>query len=156
MRHFILFFALACLLTSPAGAATPARVFAELKSCVMANEPDICRGMLTSSSHTLYDRFASYGLMICLPTDFEYEKSVQKGGYYIVTAASGDAPRARSRLRLAFTAAATPKLDVPQTLRLGLGENWQNKISLAEQLYLLMRQNMGSQLTCDQVAPLIK
>ncbi len=60
--------------------------------------------------------------------------------------------------RLVFITApgGIPKIDIPLSFRRGLGDDWESKIQLSEQLYLMMKQNMGDKLTCDMLDDLIK
>jgi len=131
--------------------------FSDVRRCVMENDPSYCRSILTPDSYELFDRFASYKLMPCLPTDFSYagEKISGEGRVVKATMSAGSSTQYVLRLVFADTPQG-PKLNIPESLKHGLGDNWQNKIHLSEQLYLMMRQNMGDKLTCDMLNDLVK
>lgn len=154
-RIFPLLLAVVSLLPLQAS-ATPAEVgFEQAKQCIMQNDATFCHKVLTAESYPLFDRFMSYKLMPCLPTDFTYKSESTEAGFTVVKATQ-PAPDNRVRIiRLAFTAADT-KLDVPASLRIGLGEDWQNKLQLAENIFLMLRANAGGNLTCDQLEGLVK
>jgi hypothetical protein len=157
-----LFFVLLCLcgagtLSSPAHAATPGKEgFALLKRCIMENDANFCRRILTPNSYEMFDRFASYRLMPCLPTDFDYETEATKDAQTIVKADMPAGNNLHYVLRMIFSNTPQgPRLNIPASLYMGLGPKWETKIQLSEQIYLMMRQNMGDNLTCDMLNGLI-
>jgi hypothetical protein len=146
------------LLPLSAPAATPgSQGFANVHACVMQNDPGYCHTILTPNSYDLFDRFVSYKLMPCLPTDFAYISEEHGAARTMVKTSMQAGGGQQYILRLVFAdTTAGEKLDIPASLERGFGEKWQDKIQLAEQLYLLMRQNMGDKLTCDMLNDLIK
>jgi len=124
----------------------------------MENDIAFCHSIITQDSHPLFDRFASYKLMPCLPTDFTYVSEEKSEPHIIVKATMPIGGNMVNILRLVFTPGAdgSLKLDIPASLQRGLGEKWESKIQLSEQLYLMMRQNMGDKLTCDTLTGLVK
>jgi hypothetical protein len=127
--------------------------FLSVKQCVMQNNPAYCRTIMTPNSYELFDRFVSYKLMPCLPTDFNYAGEQRKGNVTIVKATMPASNKTHYIFSMVFV---DNKVDIPESFHVGLGENWQNKIQLADQLYQMMRQNLGDKLTCDQLNDLIK
>lgn len=131
--------------------------FQSVRRCVMQNDSDYCRSILTPNSYTIFDRFFSYKLMPCLPTDFTYTSEGMASGHRIVKLTMPAGGGMLYVLRLAFAETKEGiKLDVPASLKVGLGDNWESKINLSEQLYLMMKQNMGDKLTCDMLNGLVK
>lgn len=131
------------------------RGFAAVKHCVMENDTESCHNAVTPSSQNLVDRFMGYRLMPCLPTNFTYEGDSQQAGYTIVKATMPAPDNRIHVLRLAFdTTGASPRLDVPESLRIGLGEKWQDKLQMAEQLFLFIRSNSGGNFSCNDVESL--
>ena len=123
----------------------------------MANDAKLCRALLTPDSYSFYDRFAGYGLMPCLPTNLTMESQKQSGTHTILTASMPAGGGKKYLIRLSYDPASPQLLlDIPDSLRRALGERWENKMKLAEQLYLLMKQNLGDKLTCDQLEPLLQ
>lgn len=127
--------------------------FKALKHCVMNNDVTLCHKAITPDSYAIADRFIYYKLMPCLPTNFTYAGENSAGGYTIVKATMPAPDNRHHTLRLAF---ANTQLDIPESLRIGLGENWQDKLNLAEQLFLMMRNNAGNQFTCDQLSGVLR
>lgn len=132
-------------------AATPQDAFNQLTRCVQTEDVQTCRTVQTSDSLPLYDRFASYGLLRCLPKDATYVSQEAEGNAVVVRArvTQNEKPRI---MRLVFTQEAGGwKLDTPESLRRGMGENWQKQVNMTEQLYLMMRTQMGGQLNCAMI-----
>ncbi len=95
--------------------------------------------------------------MPCLPTDFTYESESVEDGQVVVKATMPAGGGKEYIIRLVF--ASTPqgvRFDIPASLKRGLGEKWENKIQMSEQIYLMMKQNMGDKLNCDMLNGLIK
>jgi hypothetical protein len=141
-----------------ASADTPGQAgFKAVRTCVMQNDANYCRSILTPDSLPFFERFNSYKLMPCLPTDFVYSGENAENGHITVKAVSPPVNGNIYTIRLVFQETPQgPKLDLPASFARGLGQNWQDKVNMGEQLYLLMRQNMGDKLTCDQLDGLIK
>lgn len=107
---------------------------------------------MTPSSVSLFNRFVSHNLMPCLPTNLTVESEKKASGRTILTVSMPSSSNSRYVVRLVYAAS---KLDLPATLRYGFGEAWENKINLTEQLFLMMKQNMGDKLSCDAIASLV-
>lgn len=127
--------------------------FAAVKQCVMQNDVRLCHDALTPSSHELFDRFYAYRLMPCLPTDFTYDSEKTHNGMTIVKAVQDAGGNRQHVLRLVFQ---DDKLDLPQSLQLGLGQEWQNRLNMAEQVFLMIRASTEGDFRCDQVNNLVK
>lgn len=136
--------------------ASGKEAFAALKRCVMENEARLCHTVLTEPSQALFDRFRSYGLMPCLPTNFSYSGEAKNGAWTVVKATMPAPDNKMHRLKLAFAGdAGVMKLDVPESLRMGLGERWQEKIQMAERIYLALGGGPGAHINCEQAGGLI-
>lgn len=158
MKHIFPFFAGFLLVATSAQAEHPGKAgFDRVKNCVMQNDAAICRATLTQPSHELFDRFASYKLMPCLPTNFTYKNEEVNGGTTLVRATMPASNNRIHTLKLAFSGSGNDlRLDLPESLQRGLGEDWENKIQLAEQLFLFIRANSGGNFNCDQLNGLVK
>ncbi len=145
------------LLPTQSHASTGKKGFEALKQCVMQNDATLCHEAITTDSRELFDRFASYKLMPCLPTNFTYE-SEQQANEFTIVKTSMPAPDNRQHiLRLAFAdSEGKPRLNINESLRIGLGDNWQNKIQMAENLFLMIRANAGGDFSCNQLNGLVK
>lgn len=143
------------LLLGPfASQATASTVPVErLRECILNNDAGGCRTLLTPASYSLFDRFTSYKLLVCLPSNWTVESEKHQGATSILTVSIPASSRSRYITRLVYQGS---KLDLPSTLRLGMGEKWENKVNLSEQLYLMMKQNLGNKLTCDTIASIVE
>lgn len=151
MRKLWLCLVLNLLWASPAHAQEVRGAFTALNTCLLGGAPTKCRAMLTASSLELYDRITGYDVMDCLPKETTYV-SEQASGKHMMVRASTKLGETVRFLRLAFIREKGAwKLDIPFSLRLAIGENWQKQVSMTEQLYLFMRQQLGGKLNCAAV-----
>lgn len=127
------------------------QAFEAIKQCVMQNDREYCHSVLTPDSFPLFDRFYSYRLMPCLPTDFTYESEHRIGDALQVKATLPAENNKVRRLRMMFHSG---KLDILESLRVGLGEKWEERVNMAEQLFLFLRANSGGEFKCDDVQAL--
>ncbi len=144
---------LALLLFIPASATAATagrRGLEEIRQCIMQNDTSICHADMTPDSYNIFDRFSGYNLMPCLPTDFTYSSEHTSGKETIVTVLLPEDAQTHYTFHMVFVeSSGKVKLNLPETFRVGFGPDWQNKINLGEQLFLMMRQNMRDKLTCD-------
>jgi hypothetical protein len=127
-----------------------------VKQCIMANDSRLCHPFMTPDSYEIFDRFLSYKLMPCLPTDFSYESEHADGEETIVKATMPADNRTHYIFHLVFMGKTDVKLDLPETLHMGMGEKWREKLNLGEQLFLMMRQHMQDRLSCDAIWSLVR
>jgi hypothetical protein len=144
--------------TSPVHAdmASPQSSFGRIIQCVKKEDTHGCRQLLTASSVSLYDRFVSYDLMRCLPKNASYISHQKSNGAVILRASATVGGNKRYMRLMLSEEEGQWKLDVPESLRLGMGENWEKQIQMTEQLYLVMKQQMGVQLTCEMAENLAR
>ena len=125
--------------------------FIQLNSCLTSGAPAHCRSMLTKNSLELYDRISSYDVMSCLPKTTEYVAEQPLGAYSMVQASTklGDTTR---YLKMAFIKEQGKwKLDIPYSLRVAMGENWEKQLKMTEQIYLILRAQLQGKLDCKTV-----
>lgn len=156
MKYVKLFLPLLFLSGNFAYANTDAKdSFDKINNCVKNNDPNNCSQLVTADSSELYNRFMSYGLINCLPKDAKFISQENMGSSIMIRAGVVDNGKSRT-MRLVFSQEEEQwKLDTPQSLRLAMGKNWQQQIELVEQLYLLMKQQFGSQLDCKTIRGLV-
>lgn len=149
---------LLCLLPISVLADLPGKQgLTEIKQCIMQNNIEFCHMAMTQNSYEVFDKFSSYKLMPCLPTDFRYESEQSAGDKTTVRASMPADNKNNYFFKMVFVKQnGRVKLDLPETLHTGLGENWKNKLDMSEQLFLMMRQNMQEKLTCDVLRDLAK
>ncbi len=143
-------------LSAHAESTTGKRGLTAVKQCIMSNDSRLCHQFMTPDSYEIFDRFASYKLMPCLPTDFTYESEHVAGEKTIVKATMPADNRTSYIFRLVFMGGKDVKLDLPETLHTGLGEKWRDKLNLTEQIFLMMRDHMQDKVTCDAIWGLVK
>ncbi len=156
MKYIKLFLPILFLSGNCAYANTDAKdSFDKINNCIKNNDPNNCSQLVTADSSELYNRFMSYGLIKCLPKDAKFVSQENIGNDIMIRAGVVDNGKART-MRLIFSQEEGQwKLDTPQSLKLAMGKNWQQQIELVEQLYLLMKQQFGSQLDCKTIRGLV-
>ncbi|HEU5047906.1 MAG TPA: hypothetical protein VFT64_08705 [Rickettsiales bacterium] len=125
---------------------------AKVKQCIMQNNTALCHAVLTQNSYALFDKFANYQLLPCLPTDFEYvdEKSAGAGETIVKASLPKDSGHDYYFKMVFVNGNGGAKVDLPQTLQMGLGPDWKKKMDMSEQLFLMLSQNtQNKQLTCQ-------
>lgn len=157
MPFRLIAFLLAAFIAAPAHAAsTPKAAFARLNACVKSEDPAPCRDDVTASSVELYDRFAEYDLLPCLPKNIAYVSELKNGNRTIVRGSTEWQGKPRI-MRFHFAKEENQwKLDLPATLQAGLGQNWKQRVDSTEQLFLGIRHQLGSQFSCQAIVPLVK
>ena len=141
---------LGVLISFPALADTPRAAFDGLLQC-LSREADACRDYFTEDSQPLYDKVVTYELARCVPQDVEYVSEITKGGVKFVRARIREGKSERVA-RLAFSREnAVWKMNVPETLKHGIGPKWQAYVNATEQGYLFMQAQMGKKIGCDAV-----
>ena len=143
------FFLLTDIAHVMANMAPPEESFARINQCAQKEDTVGCRELITASSVDVYDRFVSYGLMKCLPKNVTYFSQENKGNQVIIRASVTTGENKRF-MRLVFVEEEGQwKLDVPESLHIGLGDKWEQQLNLTEQIYVVMQQQMGGQLNCS-------
>jgi len=146
-----------CLLDiAPAFAVdTPRQSFERLNRCAQAAELN-CRDMVTASSVEIYDRFASHNLVHCLPRDAVYASEKTVGSQSTIRASIGKGANKRFMRVILAEEEDEWKLDLPESLRVGMGENWEKQLDMSEELYLMMKNQFGTALNCAALQNLMQ
>ncbi len=106
-------------------------------------QPDKAKAYLTSRSYDLYDRIYKHKLTFLIPSDVEATRNEVKDGFNYVQFIDPSS-KSQQNIIMAFqNDASIEKLDLPETLRIGLGENWEASLDMIEQSYLFARQFYG-------------
>lgn len=141
------------LFPSFAFADSPREAFEGLHSC-LRREADSCGGYFTEGSQPLYKKVMTYDLARCVPDEVSYVSELSAGGGRIVRAKIIEGGRSHIA-RLNFTQERGMwKMNLPETLKRGLGEKWQNYVNATEQAYLFMQQQLGTMPDCEAVSVL--
>ncbi|MBY0406922.1 MAG: hypothetical protein K2Q01_04470 [Rickettsiales bacterium] len=148
----ILALTLAAVIASPANADTVKAATARLAACVQARDVSACRENLTAGSVELYDRFTGYDLMDCLPEEARYRSHVAEGEDTALVRAYVTSGGKKNGVRLVMQQEEDKwKLDIPESLHRGLGEKWEDQLNATEQVYLLLRSQLGDRLNCASI-----
>lgn len=143
-----------CLLIPCAALATDTSVKTavnEVAVCVHDRNAQACRNTITASSLGLFNRFVSYDLMDCLPQSAAYLSQKAEGTAMQVRATITTNDK-KTIVRLIFQQEEDQwKLDIPETLRRGMGDNWEGQLNATEQVYLMLRSQMGDKLNCTMI-----
>lgn len=148
MRHFWFFLFAIFSFNASAHADTPRAGIKRLSTCLGADRLMDCRSYITASSVELFDRFESYKLADCLPKSLEYVSEKTQRSHMAVRSRFQSGGKPHIARLLLVEEENQWKLDIPETLRSGLGENWETQLNATEQVFLLMRQQMGGNLNC--------
>lgn len=142
--------------SSLAALPVPEDSFNIINECIQNNDSKSCRDLFTASSMPLYNRFMSYGVMRCLPKDAEYV-SEQNLGKAVVIRASFTEKDGEHFMRLVFVEEEEEwKLDVPESLRMAMGRNWQQQLDLVEKIYLNMRAEFKIKIDCKILRDMVR
>lgn len=129
--------------------------FKLLHKCIKSETLHQCREDITADSVALYDRFDGYGLVNCLPEDITFVSEKRSKEQAIVRAKTTINKEMRF-LRLVFSdEEGRWKFDIPSSLKQAVGNDWENKVKITEQLYLALRKQFGNKLDCKSVQALV-
>lgn len=142
---------LSCLFSASYAADGVKEAANRVASCIQSRNAPACRENITASSLELFNRFEGYDLMDCLPQKATYiaKKPLENSMQVRVQVTTNEK---KSIVRLIFQQEEEAwKLDIPESLRAGIGNNWENELNATEQLYLMLKSQMGSNLNCGMI-----
>jgi hypothetical protein len=123
----------------------------QIAKCVKSRDANACRDHITASSADLYNRFTGYGLMDCLPQDVTYlSHKTDTGGAEVRAQTRIDDKQHNIRVVLQDEEGEW-KLDIPESLRRGIGPKWETQLDATEQVYLMLKSQMGDNLNCTMI-----
>ena len=154
---FVLFFAAAfCATVAQAAEKDVKKALDTLVDDARRSSKTLCSQSVTKASQDYCSRFVGYDLLPCLPPKVLFESLKQQGANYVVRARLETTTDAAYYVRLAFVKDGSRfKLDIPESLRIGLGKDWANRAHVMEQVYLIMRSQFGGKLGCDQLEEMV-
>lgn len=111
---------------------------------------------VTKRSQPLLDRFWKQGVPLFFPENAVLHKEKMEGEYRYLWVSPSQKPEA-GKLILAFTDEdGMAKLDLPETFRHGLGEDWPKKLDALEQGYEMAKAQMGEEAAFQMLQGLIQ
>lgn len=131
--------------------------FYTIKQAIQNEDNTVIQSYVTQASLPAVNRLTAHKLGGCLPGELEYAGERREGNYMIATVQT---PYTEGRVlssELAFSYENNRwKLDVPESFRKAMGENWQEIVNQMESLYVMMQSQFGDVVNCTMVRELIK
>lgn len=134
----------------------PKEVLQDLQAALQEGDEEAARYYLTNNSQDIFNRFWGYQLQGCIPTSANYMGERQQGRVVFVKAGS------ENRNNIQYTELAFVeengqwKMDVPESLRVAWGNQWQDRLTQMELLYLTLQSQMGGHLDCKALQGLVQ
>lgn len=119
------------------------------------SQPVKAKEYLTLSSHDVFDRLYKNDLTHLIPSKVSEIKSDQRNGYNYVWF-TNDLSSNSSSILAFKNENNLLKLDLPETFLVGLGKDWENKLNLIEQSYLLAKKYYGEDKSKEILEALLK
>ncbi len=116
--------------------------------------PEAAKKYLTAQSHMVFDRLYKHDLTHLIPSNIHDVKKKIQTPYSYVWAAQKNKPQSMSILAFRKEEGVM-KLDLPETLRVGFGEDWPKRLDLIEQSYLFIKQYYGEEQSRDMLEKLL-
>lgn len=158
MRYFgVILMVMFCFVTGTAqAAADEAAILNQVFSASKQEEPQVAKSYLTSGSHGLYDRIYKHKLTFLLPENVNEVRSNNKNGFKYVQFTDPVKAAGQSVIVAFQQEDGATKMDLPETFRIGFGENWQQKLDMIEQTYNYTRQYYGEAETVAMLKGLMQ
>lgn len=123
-------------------------------SLTQQNKPAEAKAYLTPRSHDLYDRIYNHDLSFLFPSTLQTGNEQVKNGFQYIEFKNPD-EISNQKVFMAFdNVAGVTKLDLPETFRLGFGEDWPKTLNMIERSYLLARQYYGKEKSAQMMGTL--
>lgn len=131
--------------------------FNTLKNAVYTQDNVTIESYVTKNSVSMVNRLTAYNLNSCLPRDLAYAGESYEGDYAYITVETSYIEDKVLTSKLAFLYEGNRwKLDMPESFRYGLGENWEATLTQIESLYLAIKTQFGEVVNCTMVQNLVK
>ncbi len=131
-------------------------VLTNVLSYSKSQEPEKAKTHLTARSHDLYDRIYAHNLTFLLPQGIEASQSQTKNGFDYVRFIEPNASKKQSMIMTFQEEGKSKKLDLPETFRVGFGEEWPKTLDMVEQAYVFMRQQYGEEQSVEMLKTLTR
>lgn len=145
-----------CMVSSALAGQADMDTLKRLMEATRSQGYEQARAEVTERSAPLFDRLWKQGVPLFFPENAKLKKEKAEGGFRYLWVSPADAPRAGA-LILAFTDEdEKPKLDLPETFRHGLGEDWPKKLDALEQGYLMAKAQVGDEMALKMLQTMLR
>lgn len=111
---------------------------------------------VTERSRPLLDRLWKQGVPLFFPQNITLKKEKAAGDFRYLWVSPKENPKAGS-LILAYTnEGGKAKLDLPETFRNGLGENWPKTLDMLEQGYMMAKAQVGDEAALQMLQNMMR
>ena len=111
----------------------------------------------SNASQDLFKKYTAFDLGDLTPGNLSVVSQSSNNNFRYVKIAGTDSRGKRAMINVAMiTENGNAKIDLPESMRLGFGDNWQQRVDFIEQSYLLAKQNLGEQQANQLLHSLIK
>lgn len=112
--------------------------------------------LLSKRSLPMARRYITYDLAGCMPSGVRYAGSRKSGNFTVVRIGRDRGDGVLETTELAFVKENGWKIDLPETFKNGLGEEWEERSRLIEAGYLLMKAQFGAQAGCGNLNEMLR
>ena len=108
---------------------------------------DQARQYISSDSNELFDRYVKYDLGAQTPNNIVFLREDINGQFHYLRVTNNKTVNGKLQAtKVALVSEnGMDKIDLPETLRLDFGPNWQQRVNMIEQSYNFARLNLGDQ-----------
>ena len=119
----------------------------DFTAALQSKDYSTAKQYVSTNSEQLFDRYSQYDLGDMTPSYGRLISQSQNSNYrYLKVAAPTNPGQPVRATNVAFiTENNNPKIDLPETLRLGFGPNWEQRINMIEQSYIFTKQQFGEE-----------
>lgn len=111
---------------------------------------------VTERSFPLFDRLWKQGVPLFFPQNVTLVKEKTQGEFRYVWVRPEENPRAGTLILAFADEDGQAKLDLPETFRNGLGEDWPKTLDMLEQAYLMTRAQVGDEAALAMVQNMLR
>ena len=146
-----------CLIASPAiaqaGEATKA--LQQIVKTFRTGNEQKSRENVTEGSVYLFEHYWQYDLHKMLPDRLQYLSERKEGEFTYVRTGTPMNGKVSSSETAMKREDGLWKLDIPETLHHGMGDGWEQKLSNAETMYVMMKSQFGDQIKPEMLRDLL-
>ncbi len=123
----------------------PQDVVQRLLSYSDARQPEQAKQYMTARSHALFDRLYAHDLTHLIPSDTQLVSVKEKDNFQYARFTDPKNTKKGTAILVFAEEESLLKLDLPETFRIGFGEDWLKKIEMIEASYLFTKHYYGEE-----------